>query len=130
MKPSTNPLLVLSAAALFLGAAALTALVLPMPTDAAVGPAGAGANVAVAHCQVRVAEAGRGFSTTLASLASAAEADASTRCEAYRAHVAALTGAREVYAACMSGFARDDQVAQLELAAHNWRSAIAASCGN
>lgn len=131
MKRLPRPLLILAAGlVLAFGAAGFAAIVAPVPTDAAAGPAGLGLNIAAAECETRVAAAGRGFSTTLANLSNAAEEGPEARCAAYRAHVAALTEARDVYAVCMSGFARDDQVAQIEIAARTWRSAIAVRCGN
>ncbi|MCT8974842.1 hypothetical protein [Microbaculum marinisediminis] len=115
---------------LVLGAAGTAALMTPMPTDAAAGPTEDGIDTASAECPARVAEAARGFSATLASLSGAAEAGRAERCEAYRAHVAALSSARDVYATCLSGFARDDQVAQIELATNDWHSAIAVTCAD
>ena len=129
MKRLTRPLVFFTAAlSVVIGAVATAALMVPMPTDAAVAPAAGGVTIAATECQVRIAEANHGFSVTLASLSSAAEAGLSQRCDAYRAHVAALTGARSVYAACLSGFARKDQLAQIDLATRNWRSAIALNC--
>ena len=131
MKRFTRPFFLFAAAlTLLLGAAGITALVIPMPTDAAVGPASAGSSIPAVECQSRITAAGRGFSVTLASLSSAAQANAAERCDAYRAHVVALSSAREIYATCLSGFARDDQLAQIDLAAGNWRTAIAESCAN
>jgi len=136
MKHLTRPIPLLAAALmLMLGAAGLTALVIPMPTDAAAGPAGARApgtaiQIAAADCPDHINAASHGFSVTLSSLANAAEAGAAKRCAAYRAHVVALTSARDIYAVCLSGFARDDQVAQLDLAARDWRSVIAGRCGD
>lgn len=129
MKRLDRPLLLAAASlTLLLGAAGVTALLFPMPTDAAAGPAGS--NIAAAECQARVADAGHGFAVTLASLSNASQAGRAERCDAYRAHVVALTSAREVYATCLTGFARNDQVSQIELATHNWRSAIAANCAD
>jgi hypothetical protein len=136
MKRLTRPLpLIAATLMLMLGAAGITALVVPMPTDAAIGPAGAGTPekgiaIAAADCPDHIVAASRGFSVTLASLSEAAQAGAAKRCTAYRAHVVALTSARDIYAACLSGFARDDQVAQLELAARDWRSVITGRCGD
>ncbi len=128
MKRLSRPLLLAASLTLVLGAAALTALLLPVATDAAAGPAGG--DIASVECRARVAEAGHGFAVTLASLSNASRAGRTERCDAYRAHVVALADAREVYATCLTGFARDDQVSQIDLAAGNWRSAIAANCAD
>ena len=136
MKRLTRPLSLLAAVLLLVaGAAGVTALVIPMPTDAATGPASAAApesaiEIAATECPGHIDAASRGFSVTLASLSQVAQGGATERCAAYRAHVVALTSARDIYAACLSGFARDDQVAQLELAARDWRSVIAGRCGD
>jgi hypothetical protein len=132
----TRPLVLIAAClTLALGAAGLAALVIPMPTDAAAGPAIIGTRdtipaIPVAECPDRINAVGRGFSITLASLSDAAQGDSVERCSAYRAHVVALASARDIYAACLRGFARDDQVAQLELAVRDWRSVIAGRCGD
>lgn len=131
MKRLTRPLVLVAAAlTLLLGAAGITALVIPMPTDAAVGPASAGAGIPATECQARIAQAGHGFSVTLVSLSEVGQASAAERCDAYRAHVAALTSARDTYAACLDGFARHDQLAQIDLATHSWRSTIEATCAD
>jgi hypothetical protein len=132
MKRLTRPLVLVAAGlTLMLGAAGVTALVIPMPSDAAaVSPGEVTLKIAASECPARINEVSRGFSVTLASLSSVAEAGSEERCAAYRAHVSALTGARDVYAACLTGFARDDQVAQLELAARDWQAVIAGRCSD
>lgn len=130
MKRLPRPLLLLAALlTLTVTAAGLTAIIAPIPTDAAAGPAGAGRTFAAAECRIRIDSAVNGFAATLASLSSAAKQGHVERCTAYRAHVAALTEARDVYAVCMTGFVRDDQVGQIDLATRDWRSAIAERCG-
>jgi hypothetical protein len=130
MKRPTRPLVLFAAVlTLLLGAAGMTALLVPVPTDAAIMSAG-GATIAATECQARLTEASHGFSVTLASLSSAASATVSQRCDAYRAHVVALSSARDVYATCLTGFARSDQVDQIDLATRDWRSAIAVSCSD
>ncbi|WP_436638382.1 hypothetical protein [Microbaculum sp. FT89] len=131
MKRLPRPFLIAAAVlTLVLGAAGTAVMVTPMPTDAAAGPAEAGIDIDSAECPTRVAEAARGFSATLSSLSGAAQAGRAERCDAYRAHVAALSSARDVYATCLSGFARDDQVSQIELATRDWHSAIAVTCAD
>jgi|GEM_PF-2114797 len=134
MKSLTRPLVLIAAAlTLMLGAAGVTALVVPMPSGAASGPASVGKGgmrIAAAECPARINEVKRGFSVTLATLSDVSDAGRGERCAAYRAHVAALHGARDVYAACFTGFARDDQVAQFELAAADWQTVIAGRCAD
>jgi hypothetical protein len=101
---------------------------LPVRTDAAVGPGSAG--LPQAACQAQLADAQTGFSMSLQLLGSVAQSGATARCAAYRTHLAALTTATDIYGRCFSGFARADQVGQLELAAANWRSVISSTCGD
>ncbi|MEJ8572182.1 hypothetical protein [Microbaculum marinum] len=111
-------------AALLGGGLTLTMALAPVPTDAATGPA-AGAS---GSCAESIAQVHRGFGASLTRLADVAEAGPAERCVAYRTHLAAIDTARVVYGSCMTGFARDDQVGQLDLAYSDWRTTIDDRC--
>jgi hypothetical protein len=110
--------------AVFAGGFALTLTLSPMPTDAAAGPA-AGVD---AGCEARVAQVHRSFGVSLTRLANVGDAGPAERCVAYRTHLATIETARVVYGSCMTGFARDDQMGQLDLAYSDWRAAIDTRC--
>ena len=114
-----------TALALFAGGFGLTLTIVPMPTDAAIGRSSGTAD----GCDARLSDMHRAFGVSLTKLQSAAEASPAERCAAYRSHLTTIGTAQQVYGACMTGFARDDQVGQLELASNNWRAAIRTSCG-
>lgn len=126
--PVRNRPLFLAAAALALfgGGFALTLSLAPVPTDAAAGPAVPDRS----ECQARLVEVERGFGVSVAALRSVAGQDPAHRCVAYRSHVAAIETARSVYAQCLTGFARQDQVAQLELARTDWHATIRSRCSD
>lgn len=120
-----SSLVLFAALAVFGGGAGLILALAPIPSDAAVGPAQA----ARAECAVRLAGVQREFGISLTNLSSVAEAGPTRRCAAYRTHLATIDMARDVYGTCMTGFARADQIGQLELAVSDWRSAIRERCG-
>ncbi|TCT13651.1 hypothetical protein EDC22_101521 [Tepidamorphus gemmatus] len=109
------------------GMVAVGFAVAPQPIGAATA-AGSGAVAHATDCADRLSAAERSLVQTTERLRHAAGADQAGRCAAYRAHVAVLVGAGETYSMCMSGFARQDTVAQMQLAADNWRATIADSC--
>ena len=122
-----RPLLLAAAAlALFGSGFALTLSLAPVPTDAAAGPAMPDR----IECRARLAEVERGFGVSVATLRSVAGEDPEHRCVAYRGHVATIETARAVYAQCLTGFARQDQISQLELASTDWHATIASRCSN
>lgn len=79
-------------------------------------------------CLGRLATTERSLTRTIEALRRAAGADQHGRCAAYRSHVQVLVSARDTYATCMTGFARQDTVGQMDLAASNWRATIAERC--
>lgn len=118
-----------AAMALVAGGFGLTVTLLPVPTDAAVGPAQAGGLANTEQCAIRLTTVERGFRVSLSGLSAAAQASVAERCDAYQTHLTALSVAHDVYSVCMTGFARDDQVGQIKLALGDWSSTINSSCG-
>lgn len=103
--------------------------VAPQPIGAATTSA-TGTDPQGAECLGRLATTERSLVHTTERLRHAAAADQAGRCEAYRAHVEVLVSAGETYSMCMSGFARQDTVGQMQLAADNWRATIADTCAH
>jgi hypothetical protein len=101
--------------------------VAPQPIGAATTTA-SGADPQAADCSGRLEATERSLVHTTERLRHAAGADQAGRCAAYRAHVEVLLAAGETYSMCMSGFARQDTVGQMQLAADNWRATIADTC--
>lgn len=126
IRPTARTALIAAALFVVAGLCAGAVKVSAVPAGAA-APSGEVAE-ATAACEARIAEAESSVAATLARLNEARSADRAGRCAAYRSHAKVLGESAEAYGACLTGFARDEAVAQFETAEADWTAVIGDVC--
>lgn len=95
----------------------------------AAGPAFAqGRAGAPATCQRDLFQNEGGMRRELSRLQAAGNADQATQCRVWREHVSFLQGARSVFATCLSGRQREENVAQMDGSIAEYRVLLANRC--